>query len=1511
MLPGGQTDKLGNRYESWWTVQQLLRLIAGDALSIRLEPPGIEKAEFVLVTPHCTEYHQTKRSSDDGKWSLADLASSKYKVLQAIYPYLADNTNEFHLVSGSDAPELRELSERARLLETWEEFTDFGLEAEKHRKNFETRLLPAWQNPAGADAYQVLRRVFVHVTDEDQLKQRVTSELKSLYLADITEIRDLLRNMVQDKVSHTLTREELLDILKGRGYFLRRITDVSTALPAIEAKTTEYMQGIEMRLIGRTLIPRKSADEVAARVTAGNGLITALTGRAGGGKSGCTLQIVEMLRASGVPVLAFRLDRIPPVTTAAELGIKLGWEESPVLMLAAAAKGRPAVLVIDQLDAVSTISGRNSGFFEAVRSLLDEARGLSVRARIHVVVVCRKFDWENDHHLRGMVGKEDKVIELADFAPAEVTAALRSVGFDSASLSPRQMGLLQVPQNLALFLESPSARANSATFGSAKDLYDAYWKDKRAAVNERAKPEPERWNEIIETLTAAITESQQLSVPHECLDTFPATYLEQLVSEGVLSFDGRRYGFGHESFFDYCYARNFVRAGKTLLNLLQSGEQHLFRRAQVRQVLAYLRDYDMKRYCREIESLIDSPTVRTHIKDLTCSLLASVPVVSAEEWALLFSRIESYMAVIAQHGEHSDKAAIHLWRHFFGSQSWFVAANQRGVVAAWLNSDSDFVANLMTYYLRAHQRMNGDAVAALLEPYADAPGQWPLRLRCCMESAQHENSRRFFDLLLRLIDNGVLDEARCRFAQNGTFWSMLYGLTQAKREWLPEVFAHWLRRRLMLVTARQSEEDHVPWSDLWGDDDSGSVAVGEAARRYPEVFVENTFALFLEISDSAVQPGAQLPRHDAVWHNLYPGGYASMDQACQMALRGALEHLAASNADRIPQLVDELRQRDTYFANVLLFTIYTAGAARYADEAVELICTEQWRLQCGYSCSGYWLTRKLITAAAPFCSPERLMALESLTLNYVTEWELSANGRGFRGKASFGLLSAIPSHLRSEAAKARFLELQRKHKSPSGPPEGYRSGFVGPPIEKEKAARMTDDQWLGAIAKYDSEERKPQWEDFLKGGASQLARELEQFTRNDPERFGRLALRFPVGTNAVYLDRVLAGLTNSPAPLDLKLDVCRKAFAEARIECGKSIVDLLGSIEESLPDECIGMLRWVAVDHPDPDDDLRRTTEERKTPYHGGDIHNCGINCARGRAAEAVAHLMWHDAAYIERLMPVLRQLVRDRSAAVRSCAARALLAIAVHDAPGAIAMFGEWAELGPELLATPYADHFIYRGLREHFDAVRPFIETLLRADSEKPAEAGARLASLAVLYGHPANDLVEEALQGSASQRLGVAKVTASNFTDTECRTWCEPLLRRFFDDDDQAVRREAANCFSRLKEAPIGEFQELIAAYCASRAYQESSFWLLHILEESPYRLPGITCNVCAKFLERFSDEAKNVSTSRAGDARTVATLIYRTYQQHLDDEWAPRCLELIDSMLLEGIYDAGKGLEDFER
>jgi hypothetical protein len=706
-LPGGPTDKLGNRYELWWTVYQLVRMLSGQVESIRFENPHATKAEFVLESQGRQEHHQAKRSHHSGKWSLASLGSPAVLLLQGMYTVLSGTDTRFVFVSGSDARELAELTDRARQAASLAEFETKFLAAKEHKDDF-AKLRGFWSNISEATAFDILKRIEVRTLDERSIENQVEWGLRALFLAEPRAIATELRREVEDSIHQTVTREVLIGHLAKHGWMLRRLAKLDDARTLVQQVTAGYLEACRRKLIRKQLVPRGATQALIARLTGSEqGSDSVLTGKAGAGKSGCVLELVESLQVQGTPMLAFRLDRLEPVQTTTELGQQLGLEESPVLVLAAAAGGKEAVLVVDQLDAVSTTSGRSADFLDAVEGLLAEARGLRHKLKLHVIVVCRAFDWENDHRLGQLVSDAHTRVEVAEFTIEEVKALLAAEAFQSDLFQPRQLELLRLPQNLALFLDAGFVPSQAPRFNTAKELFDRYWEMKRRAVARRATSVPDQWSQVVQHLCDEMTRTQQLSVLREKLDVFAPDYLAQMASEGVITFNGQRYGFGHESFFDYCFARAFVTRDQSLAEYLRSAEQHLFRRAQVRQVLAYLRDADRARYLRELTTLLNDDRIRVHLKDLTLALVTSVPDPCDDEWRVLEQWINQRLTALVTSSGIPDKFTFLAWHHFFISPSWFSLIDRRGLLTAWLASGIEQLQNLAAHYLQIHQRSNG------------------------------------------------------------------------------------------------------------------------------------------------------------------------------------------------------------------------------------------------------------------------------------------------------------------------------------------------------------------------------------------------------------------------------------------------------------------------------------------------------------------------------------------------------------------------------------------------------------------------------------------------------------------------------------------------------------------------------------------------------------------------------------------------------------------------------------
>ncbi len=276
---------------------------------------------------------------------------------------------------------------------------------------------------------------------------------------------DALRGLYGDSAHKVLTAQTVRDHLRVREIHPRTLKLEASLVSRIASLTETYLAGQRMKLIRGELISRAVAHAVVQKITEStSGLDLLITGAAGSGKSGCLFEIVTDLIGRDIPVIAFRLDRILPVHTPAAIGAELNLPESPAVVLARAFPKQKVVLVVDQLDFVSTTSGRPPDFFDAVAALIGEVRGLRAESQIHLILTCRQFDFDHDARLRSLLPKSESPQKLGELTEPEVRTVLTAEGTDVATITPPQLKLLLLPQNLALFIDTGLARQNRPSF---------------------------------------------------------------------------------------------------------------------------------------------------------------------------------------------------------------------------------------------------------------------------------------------------------------------------------------------------------------------------------------------------------------------------------------------------------------------------------------------------------------------------------------------------------------------------------------------------------------------------------------------------------------------------------------------------------------------------------------------------------------------------------------------------------------------------------------------------------------------------------------------------------------------------------------------------------------------------------------------------------------------------------------------------------------------------------------
>jgi tetratricopeptide (TPR) repeat protein len=210
-LPGGASDKAGNRYELLWTVDRLIDIVLGQATSIRLEPPDIDGIEFhYSLDASGVEFHQVKRgNASEGRWSISRLKS----VLETFKKHLlADERVTCVFVSGDGVLALGELAERACSANSYDEYCDLFLNTKTHRRAYED-LCSIWELTS-EESWFLLRRLRIETIDESQLRSKLDQLLGLLFANRPSSTRAALCQMVLEHVHGTLTAPQILDYLE-------------------------------------------------------------------------------------------------------------------------------------------------------------------------------------------------------------------------------------------------------------------------------------------------------------------------------------------------------------------------------------------------------------------------------------------------------------------------------------------------------------------------------------------------------------------------------------------------------------------------------------------------------------------------------------------------------------------------------------------------------------------------------------------------------------------------------------------------------------------------------------------------------------------------------------------------------------------------------------------------------------------------------------------------------------------------------------------------------------------------------------------------------------------------------------------------------------------------------------------------------------------------------------------------------------------------------------------------
>lgn len=344
--------------------------------------------------------------------------------------------------------------------------------------------------------------------------------------------------------------------------------------------------------------------------------IKLLVGNAGVGKSVIIKKVIQRLESDGIKCFAIKADKLqtPVGFTSNEHLEQLKNTFSSLI------QEKRAVLIIDQIDALSKYINSDRNKIENITTLIKFFSNDENLRNVRIIVSCRSFDLEFDPKL-SILGHEPQIkLGLLEKEDVEKVLDRLKVGLYK-ELGDKTKTVLQTPQHLNLFCRV-YAKNEKKDYYSITELYDELWLQTIGLAESKINKEvAER---ILYDLALKIYDDETLT-PQWDYDTSELIEANYLISEGIIEQIDNRATFFHQSMYDYAFARYYKKEKRSLIQDLLAKEKHqgIFMRSTVNFVLDYERTKNEKQYKEDVNAILFSGKIRTHIQLMLLWALAN------------------------------------------------------------------------------------------------------------------------------------------------------------------------------------------------------------------------------------------------------------------------------------------------------------------------------------------------------------------------------------------------------------------------------------------------------------------------------------------------------------------------------------------------------------------------------------------------------------------------------------------------------------------------------------------------------------------------------------------------------------------------------------------------------------------------------------------------------------------------------------------------------------------------
>lgn len=688
-------------------------------------------------------------------------------------------------------------------------------------------------------------------------------------------------------------------------------------------------------------LERPELAQLRARVEMEDHSVSVVLGGPGSGKSALLARLGNQLReGGGATVIGIKADQLPTdMNDEWKLAESQGLEGHFSDLMRRLAKDGRVVVLVDQMDAVADIVDLTS---RRLSVLLDTIADLAGTPNLHIIASSRNFEYRHDPRF-GRI--EAQAIQLEAPAWDQVAPILTRAGVDTTHWPVDRKNAMRAPQVLSTFLALVGDLGGpDVVQASYHGMLDQVWAARLSDPSVRG---------FVAELAHQMATDESL---HQPLARWHHRQYEMnaALSAGVLllSHDGLRLSFRHQTLFDHAVAHAFVQVGNSISRYVVEHQDALFTRPRIWSVLTYMRDAAPDQYARELDTMWSVQGLRLHLRYLLLEFLGAQEAPTAQEVALLLPCLDDPELVM--------KAA----RAIAGNAAWFsvvqdhrlpemMCAEGRHLDAAALLARRALpFASAHVFHL-VDRHWCGDTGAPLRYHVLDAVECW-----------DDEAVRLAWHLVT---SNRIGDGGICRLAAQ-------MGVSR------PDDAARLCLERLKWRT--ELLDDKV--EDLFRGHEW--IELAAISRAAPRIFLKEGLPWFLDLMDRYAWPqfsGQKEFRHSKIYASFTNDGDRLHENDIVAAIYAALLALAETDVDEFLALSAPMRGSDVDLVHRILARALESVAQVRASAVVNYLLADGRHLRLGVDDAEHLESRRLIAAVAATCNREQIDRLFQGVIDWV------------------------------------------------------------------------------------------------------------------------------------------------------------------------------------------------------------------------------------------------------------------------------------------------------------------------------------------------------------------------------------------------------------------------------------------------------------------------------------------------------------------------------------------------